>query len=130
MKRITSLAIAFAILFLFNLTLMAQTGKDITVTVADVPAKTGKVLVAIENREYYGMADAAASMVKVRLKNIPNGKYKLNVFHDANGNWILDRENNVPSEYCATQDIEVNDSTQSIFIKLVNVKEMIKPNNE
>lgn len=130
MKRIKSLAIVSMIFFLFNLTVMAQIGKDIIVNVAEVPTKTGKVLVAIENREYYGMAEATASLVKVRLKNIPNGKYKLNVFHDANSNWVLDRENNVPSEYCATQDIEVNDGTQNIFIKLVNVKEMVKTNNK
>ena len=36
---------------------------------------------------------------------------------------------NLPSEYCATIDVEVVDSTKNLTIPLINVKEQIEKNN-
>lgn len=130
MKRIECLWIVSAVSFLCSHALMAQTEKDITVNVTNIPAKIGKVLVATEEGKYYGMAEVTGSQTEVKLKNLPNGKYKLYVFHDANSNWELDKEGNVPAEYCATQNIDVTDSTRNLSVALVNIRERTKKNGK
>ena len=90
----------------------------------NIPTKQGKVLLVTENGRYYGMVDATDSTVEIKLNDIPYGKYKVYVFHDANGNYQLDKAaDNTPIEYCATCEIDVTVDNQTFKIELVNVQE-------
>lgn len=130
MKRMKCLSVVLLISFLYCSTITAQTEKNVIISVINIPTKTGKILVATADRKFYSMADVTNSKVDIKLENIPNGKYKLDVFHDANNNWKLDKVDDVPSEYCATQDIEITDSTKNILVTLVNVKDKIEKNRK
>ena len=125
MKRIECLLLISAVSFFCCSALTAQTRKNVTVKVTNIPSQTGQVLVTTDYGKYYGMAEAAGSETEVTLENIPNGEDTLCVYHDANGNWQLDKNNGIPTEYCATQHIEVTDSTRNISVALVNVKDRV-----
>ena len=126
MKRIEHLLMMLVVSFCCCSTLMGQTKKDFTVQVTNVPTKVGRILVATDDGKYYGMATATDSLVEVKLGSLPNGKYKINVFHDANDNWKLDMEDGIPLEYCASQIIEVTDSIRNVQIPLVDVRKKVK----
>lgn len=81
------------------------------------------------NGKYYAMTDATAPTVSIQLDNIPDGEYTIYVFHDANGNYILDKEDDIPTEYCATWPIEVSKRNRSFSIELMNVMEKVKGKN-
>lgn len=103
--------------------LFAQVAKSVSFQVMNIPTKQGKVLLITENGKYYGMADAADSTVKIKLNDIPYGRYKVYVYHDANGNYQLDKSaDNTPIEYCATHEINVTADNQTFKIELVDVQ--------
>lgn len=107
-----------------TLPIFAQVAKSVSFQVMNIPTKQGKVLLATENGRYYGMVDATDSTVEIKLNDIPYGKYKVYVFHDANGNYQLDKAaDNTPIEYCATCEIDVTVDNQTFKIELVNVQE-------
>ena len=89
----------------------------------DMRTKQGKVLLTTEKGKHYGMIDATDSIVKIKLNDIPYGKYKVYVYHDANGNWLLDKSaDNTPVEYCATYEIDVTTDNQIFKIELVDIQ--------
>ncbi len=107
-----------------TLPIFAQVAKSVSFQVMNIPTKQGKVLLVTENGRYYGMVDATDSTVEIKLNDIPYGKYKVYVFHDANGNYQLDKAaDNTPIEYCATCEIDVTVDNQTFKIELVNVQE-------
>lgn len=105
--------------------LYAQDGEQVIVKISNIPANQGKVMLTTENGKYYGMADATSSTVDIILDNVPDGKYTVYVFHDANGNYIMDKEGEIPIEYCATEHIDVNENNRLFAITLVNVREKV-----
>lgn len=123
-KRILALAMLFAATGVP--TLFAQTGSPVTFEVTNLPSEQGKVLLTTQNGEYYGIVDATVPTTTIHLEGIPNGKYTVYVFHDANNNFTLDRDSeNIPVEYCATQQIEVTDAQKTFRIELENIRERI-----
>lgn len=66
----------------------------------------------------------AQNDVTVKVVNVRSaqGKYKLYVFHDENGNYELDREGGVPQENCAVADLEVKADTKSIDVELKDLR--------
>ena len=68
--------------------LFAHVAKSVSFQVMNIPTKQGKVLLTTEKGKHYGMIDATDSIVKIKLNDIPYGKYKVYVYHDANGNWL------------------------------------------
>lgn len=117
----------FVMMFVFMgyISLSAQTVNSVTFTVTNVPTPAGKVLLSDADGKYYGMADATGDSITICISNIPDGKYRFYVFHDANGNMKMDLENNIPTEYCATQDVEINTDTRTFVVSLENIKEKV-----
>ena len=57
------------------------------------------------------------------MKRLPTGKYRFNVIHDANGNWKLDMdEKNIPTESCASVEVDIKEDTNLITIELQDYK--------
>lgn len=129
MKQMMCLMIISFAAFLSNSKVLAQTERSIVFNVTNIPTIVGRILISADKGGYYGTTDIKTSQMNIELKNIPNGKYKFYVFHDANNNFKLDMVDNLPSEYCATIDVEVVDSTKILTIPLINVKEQIEKNN-
>ncbi len=55
---------------------------------------------------------------------------RLYVIHDTNGNWQLDKENEIPIEYCATKQIEVKENCRCFSITLVDIRKQINENRK
>lgn len=93
-KLITSAACAAALLAT-NLAGAA----DLTIHIDDVKSASGTVMVAIFNSEGSFLkaptrasgAAAAQQGAKVVVKDLPEGEYAFALYHDANGNGVMDR---------------------------------------
>lgn len=101
----------------------AQTG--LTVKVANVRSDRGKVMIATDKGQY-NMADAKGAETVLDLKDVPEGKCKLYVYHDENGNYQLDKEGDVPSENCAIVDLDVKAGMKEVDVRLVDVRKEVK----
>lgn len=106
--------------------MFAQTSKSVTFEITNIPVIQGKVLLSIEKGLYYGMKDVTSSTVEMKLDSVPNGKYTVYVFHDTNNNWQLDKEGEIPTEYCAIEQIEVQEDSRKFSIGLVDIRKQIQ----
>lgn len=106
--------------------MFAQTSKSVTFEITNIPVIQGKVLLSIEKGLYYGMKDITSSTVEMKLDSVPNGKYTVYVFHDTNNNWQLDKEGEIPTEYCAIEQIEVQEDNRKFSIGLVDIRKQIQ----
>lgn len=106
--------------------LFAQGGKQVIFKITNIPTGQGKVLLSTGDGKYYGMADAAAPEIEITLDGVPDGEYTFYAFHDANGNWRIDKENGIPTEYCATKKVEINENGRIVSIALTDVAEKIR----
>lgn len=68
------------------------------------------------------MVDATGDTVTLVLKEVPEGKCKLYVYHDENGNYQLDREDGIPAENCAIVDLDMTAEAKTIDVELKDVK--------
>ena len=76
------------------------------------------------------MTEATDSTVKIKLNDIPYGRYKIYVFHDANGNWLLDKSaDNTPIEHCAIHEIDITADNQTFNIELVDIQKRCQKEN-
>lgn len=125
---IAMLAILFSMLE--TQPLLAQVAKSVSFQIMNVPTKQGKVLLSTENNKHYGMTEATDSTVKIKLNDIPYGRYKIYVYHDANGNWQLDKSaNNTPIEHCAIHEIDITADNQTFNIELVDIQKRSQKEN-
>lgn len=69
----------------------------------------------------FALGVAAQGVLKVKVTNIPSAVGKLYAFHDENGNYQLDKEDGIPSEYCAMADVEVSADTKQVEVALKRV---------
>ena len=99
-----------------TLTVTAQ--NDLTVKVTNIPSDKGKVMIATDKGQR-NMTDAKSPEVTLELKAVPEGKCKLYVFHDENGNYQLDMVD-------GTVDLEVTADTKSLTVTLINVLQEIQ----
>lgn len=106
--------------------LFARSGKPVVVRVTNIPTTEGKILLSTADGSYYGTADATTPAAEIKLKRLPDGKYTLYVFHDANGNYLLDKEGELPAEYCATAEIEVTSECRNFTVALVDIREQVR----
>ena len=106
--------------------MFAQTSKSVIFEITNIPVIQGKVLLSIEKGLYYGMKDITSSTVEMKLDSVPNGKYTVYVFHDTNNNWQLDKEGEIPTEYCAIEQIEVQEDNWKFSIGLVDIRKQIQ----
>lgn len=119
MKAIGYKCIALVLFSMCALGAMAQ--NDVTVKVVNIRSAQGKVMIATDKGQY-NMVDAKGAEAVLELKGVPQGKYKLYVFHDENGNYELDRVGGVPQENCAVADLEVKADTKSIDVELKDLR--------
>lgn len=102
--------------------MVAQTNESTKIKVTNIPVATGKVLLRTDKGQH-GMADAKEKETTIEIKKLPIGKYKLDVIHDANGNWKLDMDkNNVPTENYASVEVDIKEDTHLIIVELQDLK--------
>ena len=91
-------------------------------TVKNIRSAKGKVMIAADKGQY-AMADATVTLV---LKEVPEGKCKLYVYHDENGNYQLDRVDGVPTENCAIVDLDMTAGAKTIDVELTDLRNKAK----
>ena len=99
----------------------ASAQSDLTVKVKNIRSAKGKVMIAADKGQY-AMVDATGDTATLVLKEVPEGKYKLYVYHDENGNYQLDREEGMPVENCAIVDLDMTAEAKTIDVELKDVK--------
>lgn len=117
---------------LFALTvsaLSASAQNDLTVKVKNIRSAKGKVMIAADKGQY-AMVEATSDTATMVLRAVPEGKCKLYVFHDENGNYQLDKEDGVPVERCDMVDLEMTDEAKTINVELKDVKALMKKSNK
>ena len=112
MKTIVCRSMAAALLCVFALGVSAQ--DVLKVKVMNIPSAVGKIMIATDKGQY-GMVDAKGTEAVLELKD------------DENNNYQLDREDGIPSEYCAIADVEVSADTKQVEIAL---KRVLKGSNK
>lgn len=116
----------WVMLVVFSLSVLTATAQSgLTVKVTNIPSVKGKVMVATDKGQY-NMVDAKGADAVLELKDVPEGKCKLYVFHDENGNFQLDKKEGVPSEYCAIIDLDIKADTKTVDVELMDVQEAKK----
>ncbi|WP_418697773.1 DUF2141 domain-containing protein [Bacteroides sp.] len=111
---------------LFSMCALAATAQsDLTVKVTNIRSARGRVMIATDKGQY-AMVDAKGADAVLELKEVPEGKCKLYVYHDENGNYQLDREDGVPTEFCAIVDLDVTADMKALDVKLVDVQNEAK----
>ena len=98
---------------------------DLTVKVKNIRSAKGKVMIAADKGQY-AMADATGDTVTLVLKEVPEGKCKLYVYHDENGNYQLDRVDGVPTENCAIVDLDMTAGAKTIDVELTDLRNKAK----
>ena len=91
---------------------------DLTVKVKNIRSAKGKVMIAADKGQY-AMVDATGDTATLVLKEMPEGKCKLYVYHDENGNYQLDREDGVPAEIV---DLDMTAEAKTIDVELKDVR--------
>ncbi len=114
------------VVLLFSMCALAATAQsDLTVKVTNVRSAKGRVMIATDKGQY-AMVDAKGADAVLELKEVPEGKCKLYVYHDENGNYQLDRKDGVPIEFCAMVDLDVTAGMKTLDVKLVDVRKEVK----
>ena len=85
----------------------------------------GKVMIAADKGQY-AMVDATGDTATLVLKEVPEGKCKLYVYHDENGNYQLDRVDGVPTENCAIVDLDMTVEAKTIDVELADLRNKAK----
>ena len=98
---------------------------DLTVKVKNIRSAKGKVMITADKGQY-AMADATGDTVTLVLKEVPEGKCKLYVYHDENGNYQLDRVDSVPTENCAIVDLDMTAGAKTIDVELTDLRNKAK----
>ena len=124
MKTIVCRSMAAALLCVFALGVSAQ--DVLKVKVMNIPSAVGKIMIATDKGQY-GMVDAKGTEAVLELKDVTVGKYKLYVYHDENNNYQLDREDGIPSEYCANSGKKLHGVLLQLFLAL---KRVLKGSNK
>lgn len=105
--------------------LSAAAQSELTVKVTNIPSSKGRVMVATDKGQY-NMVDVQGIDAVLQLKDVPEGKCILFVYHDENGNYQLDKKEGVPSEYCAIVDLDVKVDMKTVDVELVDVQKVSK----
>ena len=94
----------------------------VSVCAVSVSAQSDLTVMIAADKGQYAMVDATGDTVTLVLKEVPEGKCKLYVYHDENGNYQLDREDGIPAENCAIVDLDMTAEAKTIDVELKDVK--------
>lgn len=92
--------------------------------ISDIKKEGGTILIAIGDHSdpmsmVSRMVKAEGKSVEITFYDLPEGKTNLYVFHDANGNYTLDMdENGTPLEGCYSGELEVGKGKKETEVKL------------
>lgn len=102
---------------------MAQT-TDLTITVKGIKGNKGNLMIGVGDLQ--NPSSMKGDMVKItgetattQIKDVPQGEGTIYVYHDENGNYKLDKdEQGVPKEGCAIKKTIVNEQNNSAEVVL------------
>lgn len=104
---------------------MITAQKNVTLTIGNIPNDSGSVLIATDKGQT-AIVKAVKGTARADLKDVPEGTCWIYAFHDANGNKQLDKENNVPEEYCGMGQYDIKDNGQTLRMTLEYIPDKIK----
>lgn len=123
MKKAILNSVMLAIALMATATVSAQ--RDMQLTVSNIPNDKGQILIATKSGQW-AKVKAEKGKIETTLKDVPDGKGKIYVFHDENGNGQLDEKDNIPMEYCAFGDYEMSENNSKVNIGLIYVPDKMK----
>lgn len=123
MKKAILNSVMLAIALMATATVSAQ--RDMQLTVSNIPNDKGQILIATKSGQW-AKAKAEKGKIETTVKDVPDGKGKIYVFHDENGNGQLDEKDNIPMEYCAFGDYEMSENNSKVNIELIYVPDKMK----
>lgn len=123
MKKAILNSVMLAIALMATATVSAQ--RDMQLTVSNIPNDKGQILIATKSGQW-AKVKAEKGKIETTVKDVPDGKGKIYVFHDVNGNGQLDEKDNIPMEYCAFGDYEMSENNSKVNIELIYVPDNMK----
>lgn len=123
MKKAILNSVMLAIALMATATASAQ--RDMQLTVSNIPNDKGQILIATKSGQW-AKVKAEKGKIETTVKDVPDGKGKIYVFHDENGNGQLDEKDNIPMEYCAFGDYEMSENNSKVNIELIYVPDKMK----
>lgn len=123
MKKVILNSVILAIALMATATVSAQ--RDMQLTVSNIPNDKGQILIATKSGQW-AKVKAEKGKIETTVKDVPDGKGKIYVFHDENGNGQLDENDNIPMEYCAFGDYEMSENNSKVNIELIYVPDKMK----
>lgn len=123
MKKAILNSVMLAIALMATATASAQ--RDMQLTVSNIPNEKGQILIATKSGQW-AKVKAEKGKIETTVKDVPDGKGKIYVFHDENVNGQLDEKDNIPMEYCAFGDYEMSENNSKVNIELIYVPDKMK----
>lgn len=123
MKKAILNSVMLAIALMATATVSAQ--RDMQLTVSNIPNDKGQILIATKSGQW-AKVKAEKGKIETTVKDVHDGKGKIYVFHDENGNGQLDEKDNIPMEYCAFGDYEMSENNSKVNIELIYVPDKMK----
>lgn len=123
MKKTIITTVLLQAALLLSVTVSAQ--QEMKLTVNNIPNDKGTILIATKSGQW-AKVKAKKGKIETIIRNVPEGKGTIYVFHDENNNKELDKNNNIPIEYCAFSDYDISEKNNCVSINLIYVPDMIK----
>lgn len=123
MKKTIITTVLLQAALLLSVTVSAQ--QEMKLTVNNIPNDKGTILIATKSGQW-AKVKAKKGKIETIIRNVPEGKGTIYVFHDENDNKELDKNNNIPIEYCAFSDYDISEKNNCVSINLIYVPDMIK----
>lgn len=123
MKKTIITTVLLQAALLLSATVSAQ--QEMKLTVNNIPNDKGTILIATKSGQW-AKVKAKKGKIETIIRNVPEGKGTIYVFHDENNNKVLDKNNNIPIEYCAFSDYDISEKNNCVSINLIYVPDMIK----
>ncbi len=127
MKKTIITTVLLQAALLLSATVSAQ--QEMKLTVNNIPNDKGTILIATKSGQW-AKVKAKKGKIETIIRNVPEGKGTIYVFHDENNNKELDKNNNIPIEYCAFSDYDISEKNNCVSINLIYVPDIIKEKQE
>lgn len=127
MKKTIITTVLLQAALLLSATVSAQ--QEMKLTVNNIPNDKGTILIATKSGQW-AKVKAKKGKIETIIRNVPEGKGTIYVFHDENNNKVLDKNNNIPIEYCAFSDYDISEKNNCVSINLIYVPDIIKEKQE
>lgn len=127
MKKTIITTVLLQAALLLSATVSAQ--QEMKLTVNNIPNDKGTILIATKSGQW-AKVKAKKGKIETIIRNVPEGEGTIYVFHDENDNKELDKNNNIPIEYCAFSDYDISAKNNCVSINLIYVPDIIKEKQE